>query len=68
VERIFNICVRRNVELIGLEYNNEVSKKEYGSLFNSPATTAAVFQHLNNVDCLSYLKSVLQKFGNAGTF
>jgi hypothetical protein len=43
VERIFSICVRRNVELIGLEYNNEVSKKEYGSLFNSPATTAAVF-------------------------
>ncbi|KAK2369179.1 ent-copalyl diphosphate synthase, chloroplastic [Trifolium repens] len=40
-------------------------QRKNGSLFNSPATTAAVFQHLNNADCLSYLQSVLQKFGNA---
>jgi ent-kaurene synthase len=43
-------------------------QRKNGSLFNSPATTAAVFQHLNNADCLSYLQLVLQKFGNAGTF
>ncbi|KAK7401598.1 hypothetical protein VNO78_13208 [Psophocarpus tetragonolobus] len=36
-----------------------------GSLFNSPAATAAVFQHLKNAECLGYLQSVLEKFGNA---
>lgn len=40
-------------------------QRKNGSLFNSPATTAAVFQHLKNADCLSYLQSVLEKFGNA---
>ena len=42
-------------------------QRKNGSLFNSPATTAAVFKHFNNADCLAYLQSVLQKFGNAGT-
>ncbi|XP_058751576.1 terpene synthase 6, chloroplastic-like [Vicia villosa] len=40
-------------------------QRKNGSLFNSPATTAAAFHHLKNADCLSYLQSVLQKFGNA---
>ena len=43
-------------------------QRKNGSLFNSPATTAAVFQHLNNAGCLNYLESVLEKNGNAGTF
>lgn len=43
-------------------------QRKNGSLFNSPATTAAVFQHLKNVDCLDYLQSVLGQFGNAGLF
>ncbi|KAK7271353.1 hypothetical protein RJT34_27171 [Clitoria ternatea] len=40
-------------------------QRKNGSLFNSPATTAAVFQHLKNAECLNYLQSVLEKFGNA---
>ncbi|KAL5100684.1 hypothetical protein RYX36_005011 [Vicia faba] len=40
-------------------------QRNNGSLFNSPATTAAVFRQFNNAHCLSYLQSVLQKFGNA---
>ncbi|XP_027342506.1 ent-kaur-16-ene synthase, chloroplastic isoform X2 [Abrus precatorius] len=40
-------------------------QRKNGSLFNSPATTAAVFQHLKNADCLNYLQSVLEKFGSA---
>ncbi|QHN97033.1 ent-kaurene synthase-like 1 isoform X2 [Arachis hypogaea] len=36
-----------------------------GSLFNSPATTAAAFHQLKNTNCLNYLKSVVEKFGNA---
>ncbi|KEH38225.1 Ent-kaurene synthase [Medicago truncatula] len=40
-------------------------QRKNGSLFNSPATTAAAFQHLKNADCLSYLQSVLEKSGNA---
>ncbi|XP_061346779.1 ent-kaurene synthase, chloroplastic-like [Gastrolobium bilobum] len=40
-------------------------QRKNGSLFNSPATTAAAFQHLKNNDCLNYLQSVLEKFGNA---
>ncbi|XP_057458258.1 ent-kaurene synthase 5, chloroplastic-like isoform X1 [Lotus japonicus] len=40
-------------------------QRKNGSLFNSPSTTAAAFQHLKNADCLSYLQSVLEKFGNA---
>lgn len=43
-------------------------QRKNGSLFNSPATTAAVFQRLKNAECLGYLQSVLEKFGNAGTF
>lgn len=38
-----------------------------GSLFNSPAATAAALSHLQNVGCLNYLRSLLEKFGNAGT-
>ena len=41
-------------------------QRNNGSFFNSPATTAAAFQHLKNADCLSYLQSVLEKYGNAG--
>ncbi|XP_045799673.1 ent-kaurene synthase TSP4, chloroplastic isoform X2 [Trifolium pratense] len=46
---------------------NTITKyqRKNGSLFNSPATTAAVFRQLKNADCLSYLQSVLGKFGNA---
>ncbi|CAL5187091.1 unnamed protein product [Lathyrus oleraceus] len=40
-------------------------QRKNGSLFNSPATTAAAFHRIKNADCLSYLQSVLQKFGNA---
>ncbi|XP_028773298.1 ent-kaur-16-ene synthase, chloroplastic-like [Neltuma alba] len=40
-------------------------QRKNGSLFNSPATTAAVFQHLKNDDCLNYLRSVLKQFGDA---
>ena len=43
-------------------------QRKNGSLFNSPATTAAVFQRLKNAECLGYLQSVLEKFGNAGMF
>lgn len=43
-------------------------QRKNGSFFNSPATTAAVFQHLKNDDCLNYLQSVLGQFGNAGLF
>lgn len=43
-------------------------QRKNGSLFNSPATTAAVYNHLKNADCLNYLQSVLEKFGNAGMF
>ncbi|XP_027932436.1 ent-kaur-16-ene synthase, chloroplastic-like [Vigna unguiculata] len=40
-------------------------QRKNGSLFNSPATTAGVFQRLKNAECLGYLQSVLEKFGNA---
>ncbi|GLT75771.1 hypothetical protein SLA2020_474700 [Shorea laevis] len=40
-------------------------QRENGSLFNSPATTAAAFTHLKNSGCLEYLCSLLEKFGNA---
>ncbi|RDY07072.1 hypothetical protein CR513_08859, partial [Mucuna pruriens] len=40
-------------------------QRKNGSLFNSPATTAAVFQRLKNAECLGYLQSILEKFGNA---
>lgn len=41
-------------------------QRKNGSLFNSPATTAAVFSRLKNDGCLNYLRLVLEKFGNAG--
>ncbi|XP_061988175.1 ent-kaur-16-ene synthase, chloroplastic-like isoform X2 [Rosa rugosa] len=41
-------------------------QKKNGSLFNSPSTTAAAFTHLNNAGCLSYLRSLIEKFGSAG--
>ncbi|KAI4323268.1 hypothetical protein L6164_022888 [Bauhinia variegata] len=40
-------------------------QRKNGSLFNSPATTAAAFKHLKNADCLNYIKMVLEKFGAA---
>ncbi|KAL2582025.1 hypothetical protein AAZV13_15G218000 [Glycine max] len=40
-------------------------QRKNGYLFNSPATTAAVFQRLKNAECLGYLRSVLEKFENA---
>ncbi|KAL6196844.1 hypothetical protein ACLB2K_032457 [Fragaria x ananassa] len=40
-------------------------QKKNGSLFNSPSTTAAAFTHLNNAGCLSYLCSLIEKFGSA---
>ncbi|KAK7243760.1 hypothetical protein RIF29_38571 [Crotalaria pallida] len=40
-------------------------QRKNGSLFNSPASTAAVYNHLKNTDCVNYLQSVLEKFGNA---
>ncbi|KAE8124499.1 hypothetical protein FH972_019378 [Carpinus fangiana] len=40
-------------------------QRENGSLFNSPATTAAAFTHHKNSGCLEYLCSLLEKFGNA---
>ena len=43
-------------------------QRKNGSLFNSPATTAAAFTHLQNADSLKYLQMVLEKFGNAGLF
>ncbi|KAM1765313.1 hypothetical protein ACFX11_004456 [Malus domestica] len=40
-------------------------QRRNGSLFNSPATTASAFTHLKNADCLKYLRTLLEKFGNA---
>lgn len=40
-------------------------QRKNGSLFNSPSTTAAAFTYLKNSGCLSYLHSLLDKFGNA---
>ncbi|KAL5096906.1 hypothetical protein RYX36_001233 [Vicia faba] len=52
--------------LKSLDMNTVVKYQiKIGSLFNSLATTAAAFHPLKNADCLSYLQSVLQKFGNA---
>ncbi|CAI8587494.1 unnamed protein product [Vicia faba] len=52
--------------LMPLDLNTIIKyQRKNGSLFNSPATTAAAFHHLKNANCLSYLQSVLQKFGNA---
>ncbi|KAJ7982090.1 Ent-kaurene synthase [Quillaja saponaria] len=40
-------------------------QRKNGSLFNSPATTAAAYTHLKNTGCLGYIHSVLEKFENA---
>ncbi|KAM4080354.1 hypothetical protein ACJW30_11G009100 [Castanea mollissima] len=40
-------------------------QRKNGSLFNSPSTTTAAFTHLKNSGCLSYLQSLLDKFGDA---
>ncbi|KAI4323264.1 hypothetical protein L6164_022884 [Bauhinia variegata] len=40
-------------------------QRKNGSLFNSPATTAAAFTHLKNPRCLDYLLSLLDRFVNA---
>ncbi|XP_057980631.1 ent-kaurene synthase TSP4, chloroplastic isoform X2 [Malania oleifera] len=40
-------------------------QRKNGSLFNSPSTTAAAVIHLQNVNCLNYLGSIIEKFGNA---
>ncbi|RDY07071.1 hypothetical protein CR513_08858, partial [Mucuna pruriens] len=40
-------------------------QRKNGSLFNSPATTAAVFLRLKNAECLNYLQSILEELGNA---
>ena len=40
-------------------------QRKNGSLSNSPSTTAAAFTHLKNSGCLSYLQSLLDKFGDA---
>jgi ent-kaurene synthase len=41
-------------------------QRKNGSLFNSPSTTAAAFIHIQDAECLHYIRSLLQKFGNAG--
>lgn len=40
-------------------------QRKNGSLFNSPATTAAAFTNLKNSNCLNYLVSVLEIFKDA---
>ncbi|XP_028757072.1 ent-kaur-16-ene synthase, chloroplastic-like [Neltuma alba] len=40
-------------------------QRKNGSLFNSPAATAAAYTHINNPHCLDYLLSLLAKFDNA---
>ncbi|GAV70224.1 Terpene_synth domain-containing protein/Terpene_synth_C domain-containing protein [Cephalotus follicularis] len=40
-------------------------QRKNGSLFNSPSASAAALTHLQNTDCLHYLRSILEKFGNA---
>lgn len=40
-------------------------QRKNGSLFNSPSTTAASLNHIQNIGCLNYLSHVLEKFGNA---
>ncbi|KAI5334141.1 hypothetical protein L3X38_024274 [Prunus dulcis] len=43
-------------------------QRKNGSLFNSPSTTAAAFTHLKNPSCLTYLRTLLEKFGNADNY
>ncbi|XP_077244398.1 terpenoid cyclases/Protein prenyltransferases superfamily protein isoform X2 [Tasmannia lanceolata] len=46
---------------------DEVMKyqRKNGSLFNSPSTTAAALSHLQDAKCHAYLRSILERFGNA---
>nr|QWD59169.1 ent-13-epi-sandaracopimaradie [Aconitum carmichaelii] len=39
-------------------------QRKNGSLFNSPSTTAAALAHLQDINCLNYLHSILDVFGN----
>ena len=41
-------------------------QRKNGSLFNSPSATASAFIHIQDAECLHYIRSLLQKFGNAG--
>lgn len=41
-------------------------RRNNGSLFNSPSTTAAACIFHHNAGCLDYLNSALKMFGNAG--
>ncbi|XP_054814535.1 ent-kaur-16-ene synthase, chloroplastic-like [Prosopis cineraria] len=55
-------------EGLGKSQNWEMAMKfqrNNGSLFNSPAATAAAYTHLNDAHCLDYLVSLLDKFENA---
>ncbi|KAJ4823448.1 hypothetical protein Tsubulata_044002 [Turnera subulata] len=40
-------------------------QRKNGSLFDSPSTTAAAFSHLQDSNCLHYLQSLLENFGDA---
>ncbi|MFS8027344.1 putative ent-kaurene synthase [Helianthus anomalus] len=59
-----------NSEGLGNLYDWHMVKKyqmKNGSVFNSPSATAAAFINRQDTGCLSYLTSLLDKFGNAGT-
>ncbi|MFS8027333.1 putative ent-kaurene synthase [Helianthus anomalus] len=59
-----------NSEGLGNLYDWHMVKKyqmKNGSVFNSPSATAAAFINSQDAGCLSYLTSLLDKFGNAGT-
>ncbi|CAI9087983.1 OLC1v1022202C1 [Oldenlandia corymbosa var. corymbosa] len=40
-------------------------QRKNGSLFNSPSATAAAVLHVHNPECIKYLRTTLDKFGNA---
>ncbi|KAK6944472.1 Terpene synthase, N-terminal domain [Dillenia turbinata] len=39
-------------------------QRKNGSLFNSPSTTAAALSHLEDANCLDYLNTLLENFGD----
>ncbi|KAK6918004.1 Terpene synthase, N-terminal domain, partial [Dillenia turbinata] len=39
-------------------------QRKNGSLFNSPSTTAAALTHLEDCNCLNYLNTLLENFGD----
>ncbi|KAK6911105.1 Terpene synthase, metal-binding domain, partial [Dillenia turbinata] len=39
-------------------------QRKNGSLFNSPSTTAAALTHLEDANCLDYLNTLLENFGD----